>query len=145
VRSAARSETGRRTCLAALAALLSFCSTAQGGDPPGLTAPRDSEPVRILFIGNSYSFYNDLPDLLASQAVANQIQVQVRITARDQTKWAASFAGLFDRESRSAGGKTLLYATPSRKGDVTAQEAIDASYRRIAAEAVHEFAAGREP
>jgi len=156
--------------LAALTALLSFCSTAHGGDPPGPTAPHAREPVRILLIGNSYSFYNDLPDLLASQAAANEIQAQVRIIARngasleehwqdgqaasllqaqrwdfvvlqerssiarDETDRAASFAALFDREIRSAGGRTLLYATPSGKGDVTTQTAIDRSYRRIAAE-----------
>jgi hypothetical protein len=169
VRRAARSARGQRASPAALIALLAFCPAAQGGDATGCIAGREVEPVRILFIGNSYSFYNDLPDLLASQAAANGIQAQVRITARngasledhwrdgeavsllraqrwdfvvlqerssiarDQTDHAASFAARFDREIRKAGGRTLFYATPSRKGDVAKQEAIDRGYRRIAA------------
>ena len=170
MRAATRFATGRPAWSAALIALVAFCQAAHGGGAPGRTAEGEVGPVRILFIGNSYSFYNDLPDRLASQAVANGIPAQVRIIARngasledhwqdgeaarllraqrwdfvvlqerssiarDQPDRTSSFAALFDREIRSAGGKTLLYATPARKGDVATQEAIDRSYRRIAAE-----------
>lgn len=167
--AAARFSPGGRARLATVVALLVFSPAARGGAAPDPAAPPDSEPVRILFIGNSYSFYNDLPDLLASLAAANRIRTQVRIIARNgaslEDHWrdgeAASllraqrwdhvvlqerssiarehpdvflnFAALLDLEVRNAGGKPLLYATPSRKGDVATQEAIDRSYRHVAA------------
>ena len=49
----------RALCLSLVVLLLAACHGAQhDAEPPG-------EPLRVLFIGSSYTFYNDLPEMFA--------------------------------------------------------------------------------
>lgn len=60
-------------CLAILVTLLAGC-----GEP---TASLQPEPVRVLFVGNSLTFYNDMPGMFAALADSGGHQVQVAQSA----------------------------------------------------------------
>src|SRR5436190_1748641 len=40
--------------------------------PPGAGAQGDPQPIRVLFIGNSYTYVNDLPRMVAALAQAGK-------------------------------------------------------------------------
>jgi hypothetical protein len=71
----------RRSALLCLAIALSL--TAQGDASP--------KPLRVLFIGNSYTFFNNLPYLLetvaASQKDGPRIQTEVSLSGGKTLKW----------------------------------------------------------
>ncbi len=59
---------------------------AQGDDP------RTDAPLRVLFLGNSYTYYNSLPDMVAQ--IANSLPGR-RIEARSVTRGGATLADLW--------------------------------------------------
>lgn len=63
--------------------MLTLGLVAQGTDSPNCTTLDQGDEIRILLIGNSYSFYNDLPDLLASLVSVNHMPAQAHIVARN--------------------------------------------------------------
>lgn len=58
-------------------------ASAVSGDDPGSVSEEQSaaprEPVDVLFVGNSFTFYNDMPETFAS--VAQSAGIPVRVTA----------------------------------------------------------------
>src|ERR1041384_4412552 len=68
----------KRTLIIVLAVLLvSSCSSAYD-----CHTAQDTSCVRILFIGNSYTFVNDLPNTFAELAKAGKHKVEVGISAQ---------------------------------------------------------------
>ena len=61
----------RRPGLCALFALSSFASLVSAQRPP----------IRVLFIGNSYTYYNNLPAIVAELASAGKVAVEIEMVA----------------------------------------------------------------
>lgn len=133
--------------------------------PPAVEA---SDEVKVLFIGNSFTFYNDLPGMLEVLARENHKRVAAKTVARGgatlQDHWdrgdavktlreghwdfvvlqdrsgrvrsdpevVLTSARLFDDEIEKVGAKTLLYVTPTYKGQVEAQQATLRGYAAVA-------------
>ena len=55
--------------------LLTSCNRPHSGTAPG-------EPLRVLFIGNSYTFFNNLPEMFAELARSGGYEVQADISAK---------------------------------------------------------------
>jgi hypothetical protein len=55
---------------ARLPALLLLCAVAWAGAAAPLVAPPAERPLRVLFVGNSYTFYNNLPQVFVAVARA---------------------------------------------------------------------------
>ena len=54
-----------------------ICALILLGSLPGLAKNKAVKPVRVLFIGNSYIYYNDLPDMTSRVAESYGQQLQV--------------------------------------------------------------------
>jgi len=63
-----------------LSVLLLIVSTALGVVAAG-TAPRGAQPVRVLFVGNSYTYFHNLPEMFAALASAGGRPVETRMVA----------------------------------------------------------------
>ena len=50
--------------------------------PTDLPPPTARDPVRVLFIGNSLTFYNDLPGTFAELALSGGFEVEVGLAAQ---------------------------------------------------------------
>lgn len=72
-----------RFCLMLLVIVFGSCAAGSG---------MAAEPVRILFIGNSYTYYNDMPRMLAAMAATGGNEAEVRSV----TKGGASLRQLWD-------------------------------------------------
>ena len=79
-----RSSGAAQACLkfAAAVVLLACCCTPRlhAAKP----APREADPIprlRVLFVGNSYTFVNDVPDLVARVAAARGIELVTGLLA----------------------------------------------------------------
>lgn len=44
---------------------------------PGIAQKKSAKPVRVLFIGNSYIYYNELPDMTSKVVASYGEQMQV--------------------------------------------------------------------
>src|SRR6185436_16237831 len=63
--------------LAILLLILCSCSFS-----PNCREPQDTSCTRVLFIGNSYTFVNDLPNTFAKLAKSGRHQVEVGMSAQ---------------------------------------------------------------
>ena len=43
---------------------------------------QEPKPLRVLFVGNSYTYYNNLPELVAALAASQGVKMEVRMIAR---------------------------------------------------------------
>jgi hypothetical protein len=86
----ARRRVGARTLLVALLAVLllgvlgvgAYLLLARGTDNPGCqSAQRSASCTRVLFLGNSYTGVNDLPDMFANLAWSGGHRVEVGVHA----------------------------------------------------------------
>ena len=82
-----------------LLALLAACATEPVGLPPvAVTRAEDPRPLRVLFVGNSLTFYNDLPGRTAEIALRDttlrypDVQSVVRSGASLRQHWALGTA-----------------------------------------------------
>lgn len=131
-----------------------------------------AEPRSLLFIGNSLTIYNKLPEMVARLAAAGGegelvidrqlaggaslekhwkdgkalaklesrawtwVVIQGQSTETQQQPASfATHAKLFIDAIVARGAKPVLYLTWARRGELDAQERIDAAYRKAAAEA----------
>jgi hypothetical protein len=67
----------RRSVLAGLLLAVTCGALRASGEP----APRAMPPLRVLFVGNSYTFVNDLPGMFARLAAAGGFEVQTAMVA----------------------------------------------------------------
>jgi hypothetical protein len=77
--NSARRKFSSVVLLSFIAVLLSSCGSDKGVQI-GLDATDAENPVRILFIGNSYTFYNDMPYILEELARASDPPLYVETT-----------------------------------------------------------------
>jgi hypothetical protein len=129
----------------------------------GCTASRP-RPTRVLFVGNSYTYFNNLPALVGALGDANGVSMEPVLTAAGaytlqmhvEDGVAASAKGfdavVLQEQSRrpvlepellveaasaftGSAPKLVLFATWARRGVPEDQTAIDAAYRRAGAAA----------
>ena len=50
--------------------------------PAALAFVQEPKPLRVLFVGNSYTYYNNLPELVAGLAHSQGVKMEVRMIAR---------------------------------------------------------------
>jgi hypothetical protein len=151
----------KNTVLRALLAVLATAAGVALAQPTA--APPPDRPLRVLFIGNSMTYDNGMPNTLASLAAgfgpraievaeatlpAATLKRHWEGRARDRLKegWdyvvlqprsadgPDEYVRLFDAEIRAAGAKTVLFNTWLRKSQDDRRPAMDASYARVAGE-----------
>ena len=72
-------------------ACVPFAATSQTTDP---TTPKSEAPLKVLFIGNSYTYYNNLSAIVAAFAAA--APDSKRIEPKDHTMGAATLSKIWD-------------------------------------------------
>ena len=129
----------RIACLFVIAGLLAGCGARQQDLPPGA-------PVRVLFVGNSYTFQNDLPGMLARLLRSGGYEAGVEMSAVGG--WTLADHAASEQTLEMIGSQTWDYvvlqeqsvipALPEERAElmVPAVGALDEQIRRAGAEPV---------